>query len=92
MIAHWVRSHNEKFHDLYSPNILWLMKFEMGGACGKYGGEERCTQAFDAEIREKRKYGRHRRRWLSNINKNIQEIGWGSGSIWLGIGKDSGLL
>jgi len=55
MIADWVRSHNEKFRDLHSPNILWLMKSEMGGACGKYGGEERCMQAFDAEIREKRK-------------------------------------
>jgi len=60
MIADWVRSHFEKFHDLYSPNILWLMKSEMGEACGKYGGEERCMQA---EISEKRKYGRHRGRW-----------------------------
>jgi len=47
------------------------MKSEMGGACGKYGGEERCMQAFDAEIREKRKYGRYRRRWYCNINRNI---------------------
>jgi hypothetical protein len=26
-----------------------MKKNEMGGACGMYGGEERCIQGFDGE-------------------------------------------
>ena len=57
-IQNCVRSHKEKFRDLHSPNILWLMKSEMGWTCGKCGVEERCMQVYDAEIRGKRIYGR----------------------------------
>jgi len=46
----WRRLHNEKIYDLYSSlNIILGVKTKnngMGGACGTYGGEERCMQNF----------------------------------------------
>jgi len=42
--------HDEELIDLYcSPNIVQVIKqrrYEMGGACSTYGGEERCIQGF----------------------------------------------
>ena len=44
----WRKLHNEELSDLYSlPNIVRggkIEKNEMGGACGAYGGGERCAQ------------------------------------------------
>jgi hypothetical protein len=39
---------NKELHDLFSsPNIILVKKKnEMGGACDKYGGEERCLHGF----------------------------------------------
>jgi hypothetical protein len=47
----WRRLHNEELYDLYSsPNIIWVIKKKkMGGACGTYGGHERCLQGFGGE-------------------------------------------
>jgi len=38
MTGEWVRRHNEKRYDLYSPNIIRVIKIGMGGECGTYGG------------------------------------------------------
>ena len=47
----WRKLHNGKLSDLYSlPNIVQggkLEKNEIGGACGAYGGGERCAQGSD---------------------------------------------
>jgi hypothetical protein len=43
----WRKLHNEELSDLYSlPNSVGgkIEKNEMGGACGVYGGGERCAQ------------------------------------------------
>ena len=44
----WRKLHNEELSDLYSlPNIVRVVKsrrMEMGGACGAYGGGEKCAQ------------------------------------------------
>jgi len=48
----WRRLHNEELCDLFSPDIIrgdQIEKNEMGGTCGTYGGEERCTQGFGGE-------------------------------------------
>ena len=47
----WRKLHNEELNDLYcSSNIVRLIKKnEMGGACGTYGGRERCAQGFGGE-------------------------------------------
>jgi hypothetical protein len=46
----WRRLHKEQLFDLYtSPNIMRVIKNDIGGACGTYGRRERCTQDFGEE-------------------------------------------
>ena len=46
----WRKLHNEELSDLYSlPNIVRVVKNEMGRACGAYGGGERCAQGSGGE-------------------------------------------
>jgi hypothetical protein len=49
----WQRLHNGAIHELYSsPHIIGgdqIKKNEIGGACGKYAGEENCIQRFGGE-------------------------------------------
>jgi hypothetical protein len=40
----------------------------------------------------KRPLGRHRRRWEDNTEMDLQEVGVWTGSSWLVIGTDGGLL
>jgi len=40
----------------------------------------------------KKSLGRPRRRWEDNIKMNLQEVGVWTGSSWLVIGTDGGLL
>ena len=44
----WKRLHNEELYDLYSsPSIMQAIKSnKKGGACGMYGGQQRCIQGF----------------------------------------------
>jgi hypothetical protein len=53
--------HKEELRDLYSlPNIVLVVKIEkneVGGACGAYGGGERCAQGSSREIRGKEAIG-----------------------------------
>ena len=52
MIGEWRKLHNEELRDLYSlPSIAGgkIEKNEMGGACGAYGGGERCAQGSGEE-------------------------------------------
>ena len=49
----WRKLGNEDPNDLYSPNIIWAIKYrpiEMGVTCSTYVGEERCIQGFCGEI------------------------------------------
>ena len=56
----------------------------MGGACGTYGGRERCAQGFGGG---KRPLGRPRRRREDNIKMDIEEVGKGCGD-WMGLAED----
>ena len=60
----------------------------MGGACGTYGGRERCAQGFVGGKPEgKRPLGRPRRRWEDNIKMDLQEVGRGCGD-WMELAQD----
>ena len=59
----------------------------MGGACGPYGGRERCAQGFGGKPEGKRPLGRPRSRWEDNIEMDLQEVGRGCGN-WMELGKD----
>ena len=50
-------------------------KNEMGEACGTYGKREVCTRFWWGNLREKRRFGRPRRRWEDNIKMDLQEVG-----------------
>jgi hypothetical protein len=46
----WRRRHNEVLHGPYAtPNVIRVIKNEMGDGCGARGGEEKCVQGFDEE-------------------------------------------
>ena len=65
-----------------------IEKNEMGGACGTYGGRERCAQGFGGEKPEgKRPLGRPRRRWEDNIKMDLREVGRGCG-YWVELPRD----
>ena len=60
----------------------------MGGACGAYGGGERCVHRFLVGKPEgKRPLGRPRRRWEGNIKMDLQEVG-GSFGDWMELAQD----
>jgi hypothetical protein len=63
-----------------------MKKNEMGGACGTYGGQERCIQGFDGEPDGKSPLGRPRRRWENNIIIDLQEVGCG-GMNWIDLAQ-----
>ena len=47
----------------------------MGGACGAYGGGERCAQGSSGEPEGTRPLGGPRRRWEDNIKMDLREVG-----------------
>ena len=60
----------------------------MGGACGTYGGTERCAQGFGGGKPEgKRPLGRRRRKWEDNIKMDLQEVGRGC-MDWMELAQD----
>ena len=66
----------------------------MDGACGAYGGGERCAQGSGGETVGKETMGRPRRRWKDNIKMDLQEVGGvvGTGWSWIRIGTCGGHL
>ena len=71
-----------------------IKKNEMGVSCSTYGVEERCIQSFGGETWGKDQLGRPRHRREDNIKmvfKTWDGEAW-TGSIWLRIGADGGLL
>jgi len=46
-----------------------------GGACGTYGGWERCSQVLVGKPERKRPLWRPRRRWEDNIKMDFLEVG-----------------
>jgi hypothetical protein len=44
--------HNEWLHNLYSPpDIITVIKDELGGACSTHEGDEKSVQNFDLKAR-----------------------------------------
>ena len=59
----------------------------MGGACGAYGGGERCARGSGGKNRGKETLGRPRRRWEDNIKTDLQEVVGGCGD-WMELDQD----
>jgi len=60
----------------------------MGGACGAYGGRERCHRILVRKPEGKRPLGRPRRRWEDNIKMDLGEVGGGGDWMELDQGRD----
>ena len=59
----------------------------MGGACGAYGGVERCIQVLVGKPGVKRPLGRPMHRWEDNIKMDLQEVGC-DGMDWIKLAED----
>jgi len=65
----------------------------MGGACGAYGGGERCARVLVGKSEGKRPLGRPRRRWEDNTKMDLREVGGvEAGWSWPRIETDGGHL
>ena len=58
----------------------------MGGACGAYGGGERCAQGSSGETQGKEAIGETQTQIGGNIKTDLQEVG-GSGD-WMELAQD----
>jgi len=66
-----------------------IEKNEMGGACGAYGGGERCAKVLVGKPEGKRPLGRSSRRWGIILRWLFGKWeGVGTGRSWLRIGTD----
>ena len=61
------------------------------GHAARMGERRGVHRVLVGETEGKRPLGRHRRRWEENIKMDFQDVRW-TGSIWLRIGTDGGLL
>ena len=77
----WRRLHNEELNDLYSlPNIVRVIKsrrMRWAGHVARMVEERGCIGCWWGNQRERRPLGRPRRRWVSNIRTDLQEVGCG---------------
>jgi len=73
----WRKLHNEELNDLYSHNIVRVIKsirMRCVGHVARMG--ESCVQGFGGEPEGKRPLGSPRRRWKDNIKMHVQEMGY----------------
>ena len=87
----WRRLHNEELNDLYcSPNIVRVIKsrkMRWAWHVARLGGKMVIYRVFLGKPEEKRPLGRPRRRWMSNIRMDTQEVGCGY-MDWIGLAQD----
>jgi hypothetical protein len=60
----------------------------MGGLVAHMGERKVVYRVLVDKPERKRTLGRSRRRWVNNIKMDLQEVGLGTGLIWLRIGTD----
>jgi hypothetical protein len=90
--------HSEELHNLYSsPNGIRRMKSRRvmwAGHVARVGEERKVCKVLVGNPEGKRPLGRPRHRWQNGIRMCRRKIGWGlwSGSRWLKIGTNGGLL
>jgi hypothetical protein len=95
----WRILHNKELYALYSsPSIIRVIKsrrLRWAGHVARMGEWRGAYRALVGKPEGRRPLGRPRRRGEDNIKMDLREVGWGgawTGSIWLRIGTDGGLL
>jgi hypothetical protein len=77
--------HNEQLHDLYSPNIVRVIKsrrMRWAGHVARMGEGRGVYRVLVRKPEGKRLLGRPRRRWDYNIKMDVQVVGVGRGD-WM---------
>jgi len=93
----WRKLHNEKLNDLYSPNIVRVIKsrrMRWAGHVARMGERRGVYRVLVGKPEGKRGLGRPRSIWEDNMKMDLQEVGCGgwTGSGWLRIGTGGGHL
>jgi hypothetical protein len=74
----WRRLHNKELNDLYcSSNIVRVIKsrrMRWAGHVARMGDERGVYRVLVGKPEGKKPLGRHRRRWVDNIRKDLQEV------------------
>jgi hypothetical protein len=74
MLIYWLLTQRtENIHVL----CIQFKENEMGTAYSTHGRGDKCIPVLVGKSEEKRPLGRHRRRWESNNEMGLKEIGWG---------------
>ena len=88
MTGEWRKLHNEELY--CSHNIVRVIKWRRMRSAGHVArmGERRAVyRVLLGKHEGKRPQGRHRRRWVDNIRKDLQEVGCGYVD-WIGLAQD----
>ena len=86
----WRKLPNEELNDLYSPNIVGVMKsrrMRWAGHVARMGGRRGAYRVLVGKPEGKRPLGRPRRRWEVNIKMDLQEVGCG-GMDWIELAQE----
>ena len=86
----WRKLHNEELNDLYSPNIVRVIKsrrMRWAGHVARMGEGRGVYRILVGKSEGKRPRGRPRRRWEDNIKMDLQEVGCG-GVDWIELAQD----
>jgi hypothetical protein len=78
----WRRLHNEELNDLYSSNILRVIKSRIirwAGHVARMGERRGAYRILVGTPEGRRPLGRPRHTWEDNIKMDLQEVGWGHG-------------
>ena len=82
--------HKEELNDLYSPNIVQVIKsrrMRLAWHVAPMGEERGAYRVLVGKPERKRPLGRPRRRWVDNIRMDLQEVGCGYVD-WIGLVQD----
>ena len=87
----WRKLHNEELNDLYSPNIIRVIKLRRmrwAGHVERMGKTRGVCRVLVGKHEGKRPLGRPRRRWEDNIKTDLQEVGC-EGMDWIELAQDT---
>jgi len=76
---------NNKHYDLYS--LLKSRQMRCMGPVAHMGNKRSACRVLVGRPKCKRPLGRHRQRWVDNIKKYLQEVGWGV-MVWIDLAQD----
>jgi len=90
VMGEWRRLHNEELNDLYSPNIVRVIKprrMRWAGHVARMGEERGVCRVLVEKPEGRRPLGRPRCRWVGNIRMDLLEVGCGC-MDWIGLAQD----